>query len=92
MIREENELELIAAPQLSILCFRYVGKKMDVDKIDQLNSAIRDQIHLDGDYLMSPTQVRGRPVLRVCIINHATRVEHIEGLFASILRIGRSLA
>jgi len=91
LIRQEGELELIAAPQLSILCFRYVAKEFNDDKIDQINSAIRDQVQLEGDYLMSPTQVRGRPVLRVCIINHATRAEHIEGLLASVLRIGRSL-
>jgi len=91
LIRGENELELIAAPQLSILCFRYVAAGFDDDKIDQINSAIRDQVQLEGDYLMSPTQVRGRPALRVCIINHATRAEHIEGLLASVLRIGRSL-
>jgi glutamate/tyrosine decarboxylase-like PLP-dependent enzyme len=91
LIRGENDLELIAAPQLSILCFRYVAEGFDDDKIDQINSAIRDQVQLEGDYLMSPTQVRGRPALRVCIINHATRAEHIEGLLASVLRIGRSL-
>lgn len=92
LIRQENELELVAAPQLSILCFRYIAKGFDDDEIDRINSAIRDQIQLEGDYLMSPTQVRGRPALRVCIINHATRAEHIEGLLASVLRIGRSLS
>jgi glutamate/tyrosine decarboxylase-like PLP-dependent enzyme len=91
LIRQENELELIAAPQLSILCFRYVAEGFDDSEIDQINSAIRDQVQLEGEYLMSPTQVRGRPALRVCIINHATRAEHIEGLLASVLRIGRSL-
>jgi len=91
LIRQEGDLELIAAPQLSILCFRYVAEGFGDDKIDRINSAIRDQVQLEGDYLMSPTQVRGRPVLRVCIINHATRAEHIEGLLASVLRIGRSL-
>ena len=91
LIRQENELELIAAPQLSILCFRFLAAGCSDAEIDQINSAIRDQIQLEGDYLMSPTQVRGRSALRVCIINHATRVEHIEGLLASVLRIGRSL-
>jgi glutamate/tyrosine decarboxylase-like PLP-dependent enzyme len=91
LIRQENELELIAAPQLSILCFRFLAAGCSDAEIDQINSTIRDQIQLEGDYLMSPTQVRGRSALRVCIINHATRVEHIEGLLASVLRIGRSL-
>ena len=92
LIRQEKLLELIAAPQLSILCFRYTVTGMNDEKIDQINSAIRDQVQLEGDYLMSPTQVRGRPALRVCIINHATRAEHIEGLLASVLRIGQSLS
>ncbi len=91
LIRQENELELIAAPQLSILCFRFVATGYNDVQIDQINSTIRDQVQLEGEYLMSPTQVRGRPALRVCIINHATRTEHIEGLLASVLRIGHSL-
>ncbi len=91
MVRHHSELELIVAPQLSILCFRFCKKASSDDEIDSINSAIRDKIQLEGDYLMSATQVHGRPVLRVCIINHATRAEHIEGLLESILRIGRSL-
>ena len=41
--------------------------------------------------MISPTLVNGRPVLRVCIINHATRTEHVDGLLDSILRIGQEL-
>ena len=90
-IRVEQDLELITAPQLSILCFRFRPDGLDDDSVDRLNTAIRERIQLEGDYLISPTQVNNRPVLRVCIINHATRAEHVEGLLASILRIGRDL-
>ena len=95
-IRAEENLELVTAPQLSILCFRYRpgeldSGELDDDAVDRLNTAIRDRIQLEGDYLISPTRVRERPVLRVCIINHATRAEHVEGLLASILRIGSEL-
>jgi len=91
LVRQQNELELVVAPQLSILCFRFQPENSNNDEVDQINSAIRDQIQLEGDFLMSATQVHGRPVLRVCVMNHATRAEHIEGLIASVLRIGRSL-
>lgn len=91
LIRQDPELELIVAPQLSILCFRFCQKGCSDDEIDRINSAIRDQIQLEGEFLMSATRVHGRPVLRVCIINHATRVDHVEGLLESVLRIGRSL-
>jgi glutamate/tyrosine decarboxylase-like PLP-dependent enzyme len=90
-VRSEQDLELICAPQLSILCFRFRPDGLDDDAVDRLNTALRDRIQLEGDYLISATRVNDRPVLRVCIINHATRVEHVEGLLASILRIGHDL-
>jgi len=88
----EQDMELVTAPQLSILCFRFRPAGLDNDAVDQLNTAIRDRIEREGDYLISPTQVNHRVVLRVCIINHATRAEHVDGLLDSILRIGRELA
>lgn len=91
LIREQDDLELIAAPQLSILCFRFRPPGRGDDEIDALNSTIRERVQLEGEYLMSPTRVHGRPVLRVCIINHATRAAHVEGLIGSVLRIARSL-
>ena len=91
LIRQQDDLELVVAPQLSILCFRFRPVDTDAAAVDQVNTMIRDQIQLEGEFLMSATQVNGRPVLRVCIINPATRAEHIEGLLDSVLRIGRSL-
>ncbi len=91
LIEAEDELQLVVAPQLSILCFRFRKPGLDDAVTDRINSEIRDRIQLEGDYLMSPTRVRGRPVLRSCIMNHATRAEHVEGLLDSVLRIGREL-
>jgi len=91
LVRVEPDLEMVAAPQLSILCFRYRPDGLDAAEVDRLNVEIRDRIQLQGDYLISPTRVDGRPVLRLCIINHATRAEHVEGLLDSILAIGREL-
>jgi len=92
LIRRQEELELVVAPQLTILCFRYRPAGRDAAETDRINSAIRDRIQLEGNYLMSATRVNDRPVLRVCIINHATRAEHVEGLVDSVLRIGRELS
>jgi glutamate/tyrosine decarboxylase-like PLP-dependent enzyme len=92
LVRAEPDLELVAAPQLSILCFRFRPDGLEDAEVDRLNTEIRDRIQQQGDYLISPTLVNGRPVLRLCIINHATRAEHVEGLLDSILRIGRDLA
>jgi glutamate/tyrosine decarboxylase-like PLP-dependent enzyme len=71
---------------------RYRPAGLEDAEVDRINTEIRDRIQLQGDYLISPTLVNGRPVLRLCIINHATRVEHVEGLLASVIGIGRDLA
>ena len=89
LVEQHDELELVVAPQLSILCFRYRPPGVGDNEVDRINREIREQIQLEGDYLMSATRIRGRPVLRVCIVNHATRAENLEGLLQSVLRIGR---
>lgn len=91
LIERQEQLELVAAPQLSILCFRFRPAGIEDDEVDRINTEIRDRVQLEGEYLMSPTRVRDRPVLRLCIMNHATRAEHVEGLLDSVLRIGRAL-
>jgi aromatic-L-amino-acid decarboxylase len=91
LINHSDDLELLVAPQLSIVCFRYIRPGLDDDSIDQLNSAIRNQIEAEGDYFMSATQLGGRPVLRLSIINHATRVEQMDGLLGRVLELGVGL-
>ena len=90
LINLDDNLEIVTAPQLSIVTFRFIQAGLSHREVDAINTTIRNQIEHEGDYLMSATQVGGRPVLRVCILNHATRAKHIEGLVENILRIGRS--
>lgn len=94
IVDHEQDLELVNNPQLSICCFRFAppGLRGDTALIDDLNAKIRSQLEQQGDFYLSATNIEGRPVLRVCIINHATRADHMEALAQSVLRIGGSLA
>ena len=56
-----------------------------------MNYRIREMIEGEGDFLMSPTDVLSRPVLRVCINNHATRACHVENLIQRVLELGHGL-
>ena len=95
LVDYHDDLELVAAPQLSIVCFRFnpvqAGEPEDDDRIDEWNREIRQRLETEGDYLLSPTTVHGRPVLRACIINPATRASHILSLVERILAVGRSI-
>ena len=84
------ELSMVAPPQLSITIFRYDIADADTAIVDRINAEVRDEIENEGHFLMSATQLDGRPVLRVCIVNHGTRSHHIDGLVAAVIEKGNS--
>ena len=88
LIDYHDQLEMVAAPQLSIVNFRYVCDGQSNEEIDLINQKIRTAVERTGRFLMSETRVGTRPVLRVCIVNHATRADHIDQLVALVLALG----
>ena len=88
-----SDMELIGKPDLSICCFRYLplGMQADTRAVDHLNARIVEMLNTGGNFLLSPTLIDGRPVLRVCICSHATRAGHMEELVSEVRRIGREL-
>ncbi len=93
LIQSHDSLQLVAAPQLSIVNFRYVardlnGAESNAELTDNINHQIQQQIEEEGQFMMSPTQLEGRTMLRTCIVNHGTRHFHIEGLVERILLLG----
>lgn len=93
VIREAPDLQIVGKPELSICCFRYLPPSLHGhdEKIDSLNDRIVEALSLGGNYLLSPTLIGGRPVLRVCICSHTTRANHMDELVAEIRLIGSEL-
>ena len=93
LVQRHDELELVAAPQLSICCFRFAPPALRAGerRIDELNRAIRDRLQKEGEFYLSATDLDGRPVLRVCILSHTTGARHVEALTQAVARIGREL-
>ena len=93
LVLEHPELQLIAAPELSILCFRYrPTEPMEEAAVDRLNELIRQDLQRAGSFYLSETRLENRPVLRVAILSHQTRAEHIEALVHDVVERGRQLA
>ena len=88
LVEFHDNLEIVAAPQLSIVNFRYLRKDLDPKSVDAVNQRIQKKIESEGQFMISPTNLNGRPMLRVCIVNHATRHTHIDGLVDRILTLG----
>jgi len=87
--RQHDELELLLEPTLSICCFRYVSEK--VTDLDSLNQRLYRKLVRENEFLPSTTRVNGKLALRPCWINPRSDQSHVDGLLASVLRIGQEL-
>ena len=89
-----SDFELLAAPQLSICCFRYVPKSLATQlgslaasgesstklnaQLDQLNTNIMNTVQRGGRAYLSSASIRGKFALRVCITNFRTTRADID--------------
>jgi glutamate/tyrosine decarboxylase-like PLP-dependent enzyme len=76
-VRSADDLELMAPPSLSVVCFRYVDRSAsDEETLAALNRAILERLQLGGEAFLTSTELRGRFVLRACIVNYrSTRAD-----------------
>jgi glutamate/tyrosine decarboxylase-like PLP-dependent enzyme len=85
------DFELLASPELSICCFRYVppglqpklrtgnGGDAAIDtQLDQLNTSIMNVVQRGGRAYLSSATIRGKFALRACITNFRTTRADID--------------
>jgi glutamate/tyrosine decarboxylase-like PLP-dependent enzyme len=92
-IRESEDLELMAPPGLSIVCFRYAppGLRGDRERLDALNRALLERLQTGGEAFLSSTVLGGRFALRACIVNPRTTEDDIDLVAGLIRRMGNEL-
>ncbi|HEX5817377.1 MAG TPA: aminotransferase class V-fold PLP-dependent enzyme [Gemmatimonadales bacterium] len=84
---------------LSITTFRYVpaelrptvGTREGELRLNALNEALLDRLQNSGEAFVSNAVVRGRYLLRACIVNFNTTEADVEALPDTVVRLGRSL-
>jgi glutamate/tyrosine decarboxylase-like PLP-dependent enzyme len=73
------ELELISPASLGIVTFRRHPAGVDDEAVlERINASIAEQIEGQGDVFISTGRVRGRFVLRLCILNHSTSRTEVD--------------
>ncbi len=89
-VEAATDFELLAAPELSICCFRYVPPSLQariqsaneaaaVDaELDQLNTNIMNAVQRGGRAYLSSATIRGKFALRACITNFRTTRADID--------------
>jgi aromatic-L-amino-acid/L-tryptophan decarboxylase len=85
---------------LSIATFRYVPEALRAGvgtadgeaRLNELNEALLDRLQKGGEAFVSNAVIRGRYVLRACIVNFNTTTADVDGLPEIVARTGRALA
>jgi L-2,4-diaminobutyrate decarboxylase len=91
-IAEHPDFEAMHEPEGNILCFRYVGDRTLGDaKLDEINRQLRERYNQSGEGWITATNLDGRRVLRVTMMNPRTTTgdvrEIVGGLTALAARI-----
>jgi aromatic-L-amino-acid decarboxylase len=77
------QLERVASG-LSISCFRAIGRDGNRESVNAFNRRVLDRLLERGRFLLSPTELSGDFLLRVCIVSFRTRRHDIDMLLDSI--------
>ncbi len=97
-VRRHPELEL-HTQALSITTFRYVppelrdriGEPGAEQELDVLNRALLDRLQRGGEAFVSNAIVRGRYLLRACIVNFHTTLADVEAVPEIVAKTGRGI-
>jgi glutamate/tyrosine decarboxylase-like PLP-dependent enzyme len=78
-IESSPELELMTPASLGIVTFRrHPGGVDDEAVLERINAELADEIERGGEVFVSSARVRGRYVLRLCILNYSTSQAEVD--------------
>ncbi|MEO8496294.1 MAG: pyridoxal-dependent decarboxylase, partial [Planctomycetota bacterium] len=87
----DDELEVIADPQLTVVAFRLIRAGLTDEQNDDLNIRLRDAINASRKVLLTPTRLHGRYVIRICILSFRTHRDRVETCLDEIRRAAREV-
>ena len=82
----------MAPPSLSVVCFRFLDpSRPDEEALRILNRTLLERLQLGGEAFLTSTELRGRFVLRACIVNYRSRREDVDRMLSAVRAIGEGL-
>jgi L-2,4-diaminobutyrate decarboxylase len=88
MLVAHPSFEVLHEPEANILCFRWIGDgSLDDDALDVANRDLRERYNRSGDGWVTATNLDGRRVLRVTIMNPRTTVGDARAVVDGLARM-----
>lgn len=93
LVDQAPDLERLAPPGLSIVCFRYAPAPLraDGERLDALNQRVMEDLQASGAAFVTQTTVEGRFALRACILHYATGEADLAALVDAVRETGARL-
>ena len=89
-VESSPTLELMTQASLSIVCFRVnPGDEIDEETLDEVNRKVLALLFWDELAFISSTTLKGVFSLRMCILNHTTTWEDVQGSLDRVAQFGR---
>lgn len=91
-IRKLPGWEIISSAQFGIMNFRYVpDTAASTDAVNKLQSILAEKVSTDGYALIFTTELKGKKVLRLCMINPRTSEEDVKTAIRLLDRFSREI-
>ncbi len=84
---EHPSFEVLHEPEGNILCFRWIGdRSLDDHALDAVNRDLRERYNRSGAGWITATNLAGRRVLRVTIMNPRTTTDDVRAIVDGLAR------
>ena len=83
-IEADEHFEIVAPAPFNLVCLRHRGN-------DELNRKLLDELNKSGDIFLTHTKLNDRFVIRICIGQSRTELEHVEQAWNLITTTARRL-
>lgn len=92
-IQERDDFVALHEPESNILCFRWVGDRRQSDEaLDAANRELRERYNRSGEGWITATNLDGRRVLRVTVMNPRTTAADMRDVLDGLAAAARTLA
>ena len=83
-LRRIAGIEIVAAPQLSIVAFRFTRPGLESNSLNQLNRELLNRINARKRVYLSGTMLGDRFALRICVLSFRTHFDRMQAGLADI--------
>jgi len=88
-LRQIDDIEIVAEPQLSLLAFRLNRPGLDQAELNRLNREFLDRINVPGRVYITGTTLEGLFTLRICVLSFRTHLDRMEMALEDIREAAR---